>query len=173
MAALSPQTSVVDLTTYSRVIGPRERNTGIGFFSFHNWGFARLQAASLTTLHRRSASCSASDFFVFRRGDAAFFTFLPRIFPHDCMLPGTLSSFGQTSFLVRFSYCPEINAAKSPFFGPSVAPPSSVFRRHLMGAILVISIMCVYVFLCATSGIESLAPPASSNKSTASPARKD
>ena len=34
-----------------------------------------------------------------------------------------------------------------------------------MGAILVISIMSVYVFLCATSGIESLTPSAPTTKS--------
>ncbi|MGB7022606.1 MAG: hypothetical protein WBD73_02310 [Candidatus Acidiferrales bacterium] len=40
-----------------------------------------------------------------------------------------------------------------------------------MGAILVISIVLVYVFLCATSGIESVSAPA--KKSTARPARKN
>ena len=34
-----------------------------------------------------------------------------------------------------------------------------------MGAILVISIVLVYVFLCATSGIESLTPSAPTKKS--------
>ncbi|MHB8487124.1 MAG: hypothetical protein ACYDCM_15540 [Candidatus Acidiferrales bacterium] len=34
-----------------------------------------------------------------------------------------------------------------------------------MGAIFVISIVSVYVFLCATSGIESLTPSAQTKKS--------
>ncbi|HXT73150.1 MAG TPA: hypothetical protein VN785_04785 [Candidatus Angelobacter sp.] len=40
-----------------------------------------------------------------------------------------------------------------------------------MGAILIISIVLVYVFLCATSGIESVSAPA--KKSTTPPARKN
>lgn len=39
-----------------------------------------------------------------------------------------------------------------------------------MGAILVISIVLVYVFLCATSGIESVSAP--SKKSTSPSTRK-
>src|SRR6185437_6736371 len=57
------------------------------------------------------------------------------------------------------------------FFGPSVAVPFFEFRRHFMGAILIISIVLVYVFLCATSGIESVSAPA--KKSTTPPARKN
>lgn len=40
-----------------------------------------------------------------------------------------------------------------------------------MGAFLVISIMLVYVFLCATSGIESVSAPA--KKSATPPNRKN
>ncbi|MGH9782493.1 MAG: hypothetical protein ACRD33_11825 [Candidatus Acidiferrales bacterium] len=42
-----------------------------------------------------------------------------------------------------------------------------------MGAILVISIMCVYVFLCATAGIESLTPSTPPKQSVTPPARKN
>ncbi|HEV2221959.1 MAG TPA: hypothetical protein VGR84_03065 [Candidatus Acidoferrales bacterium] len=42
-----------------------------------------------------------------------------------------------------------------------------------MGAILVISIVLVYVFLCATSSIESLTPSTSAKKSAAPPAREN
>ncbi|MGH9731151.1 MAG: hypothetical protein ACRD4A_05570 [Candidatus Acidiferrales bacterium] len=43
-----------------------------------------------------------------------------------------------------------------------------------MGAILVISIVLVYVFLCATSGIESLTPSSPAKKAAAAPpARKN
>ena len=57
-------------------------------------------------------------------------------------------------------------------FGTSVALPFFGFWRHFMGAILVISIVLVYVFLCATSSIESLTPSTSAKKSTSPSARK-
>lgn len=41
-----------------------------------------------------------------------------------------------------------------------------------MGAVLVISIVLVYVFLCATSGIESLAPSTPAKKFASPSARK-
>jgi hypothetical protein len=87
------------------------------------------------------------------------------------MFLATVSAPAHTIFHAPCAFCPEINAARSLPFGPSVAPPFFEFRRHFMGAIFVISIVLVYVFLCATSGIESVSAPA--KKSTSSSARKN
>jgi hypothetical protein len=87
------------------------------------------------------------------------------------MFPATVSPWAHTIFRMPCAFCPEINVGRSLPFGPSVAVPFFEFRRHFMGAILIISIVLVYVFLCATSGIESVSAPA--KKSTPPPARKN
>lgn len=87
------------------------------------------------------------------------------------MFLATVSPAAHTIFIALFAFSPEINAGKPLLFGPSVALPFFEFRRHFMGAIFVISIVLVYVFLCATSGIESVSAPA--KKSAPPPARKN
>jgi hypothetical protein len=83
-----------------------------------------------------------------------------------------VSPSAHTIFVAPCAFCREINAEKSLPFGPSVAFPFFEFRRHFMGAILVISIVLVYVFLCATSGIESLTPSTPPKKSAAVPSTR-
>jgi len=85
------------------------------------------------------------------------------------MFPATVLPSAHVICLARAAFCHEINAAESRPFGPSVALPFFGFWRHFMGAILVISIVSVYVFLCATSGIESPTPSTPAKKSAAAP----